>query len=161
MTYSDPQLLTDYKFAPRGAGLYVIGATHDPGQPVISAKDQDPYLWNFPENLTLEYVGMSVSSGSGVRGRLSCHARGKGSKGVAELIRQGKTLWFVTVMGRPFAEYEVVLLCLQAPGQFAQNQRGEFERSAARQYRAIRAAMTQHQRDFYDNLDMGEHGNGM
>ena len=161
MSYSNLHRLPAYKNAPRGAGLYIIGAVIDPAEAVALQAKHDAYLWNYPRNLTLEYVGISESKTSGVRGRLSCHARGKGNKGIAALIGQGKPLWFVTVMGRQFIEYESILLALQNATQFAQNQRGEFERSAKRQLREIRAAMTERDRDFYDQLDMGESGEGM
>lgn len=161
MKFSSLGPLADYRTAPRGPGLYIIGVVIDLTQPVELAEEADDYLLNYPKNLTLEYVGNSLSNGYGVRGRLSSHARGKGCKGVAELVSQGKALWFAAASGAAMAELEAVFLALRGQTLFPLNVREEHERSAARQHRAIRASMTEHERDFYDRLDMGEHGEGM
>ena len=161
MTFSTLSRLADYRNAPRGPGLYIIGVAIDPSQPVELANESDDYLWNYPTNLTLEYVGNSLSKGYGVRGRLSSHARKKGCKGVAEMVDQGKALWFAAASGPDYPEFEAGFLALRGENQFALNTREEYERSAMRQQRAIRAAMTENERDFRDRLDMGEHGEGM
>ena len=161
MIFSVVSRLKDYRNAPCGPGLYIIGVRIDAAKPVELATENNPYLGNYPENLTLEYVGNSLSKGYGVRGRLSSHARKKGCKGVAEMLELDKPLWFAAARGPDYPEFEALLLILRSENQFALNTREETERSVARQRRAIRSAMSQSERDFCDRLDMGEHGEGM
>ncbi|MFT8519688.1 hypothetical protein [Acetobacter syzygii] len=70
-------------------------------------------------------------------------------------------MWFITISGRAVIEYETLLMCLKATGQFEGNVRKESERSAKRQMKQIRDKMGVQSCEFYDNLDMGEHGEGM
>ncbi len=70
-------------------------------------------------------------------------------------------MWFITISGREVIEYEALFMCLKTTGQFEGNKREEAERSAKRQTKKIRENMGPQSCEFYDNLDMGEHGEGM
>lgn len=70
-------------------------------------------------------------------------------------------MWFITISGKDVIEYEALFMCLKGTGQFEGNQRNESERSARRQMKKIRAEMGPDACAFYDDLDMGEHGEGM
>ena len=160
LNWLDPKLLNDYRSAPSGRGIYVIGKPIDPHKPVTACTDYDDYIGRWPDNMRGIYVGISESKGAGVRGRLSCHARGKGNKCVADHIRLGSTLYFITISGY-MADFESLILCLKNHCQFECNVRDELERGAKRRLDRERASMSQQERDHHDNLDMGEHGEGM
>ena len=68
---------------------------------------------------------------------------------------------FISVSGKEIIEYESLLMCLRTTGQFEGNQREEAERSAKRRMKKIREEMGPDACAFYDDLDMGEHGEGM
>lgn len=161
LQWSDPFPLADYKQAPRGPGIYIIGRsiTVDP-HPTQQTED-DPYLGRWPESFSPFYVGISEAKGAGVRERLSRHYRGKGNRRVADYLKQGGKLWFITVPGIEHIESEALLLCLQTRGQFDANIRREVERSMKRQAARVQNAMTAQEREYYDHLDMGEHDEGM
>jgi len=159
--WSNPIPLQDYKHAPRGPGIYVIGRpiTIDP-HPTQQAED-DPYLGRWPESFSPLYVGISESKGAGIRGRLSSHCRSGGNSRVADHLKQGTKLWFIFVSSIKYIEGEALLLCLKTSYQFDANVRSEMERSMRRQATRVRNAMTAKECEHYDHLDMGEHGEGM
>lgn len=159
--WKDPILLKEYGLAPRGPGIYAIGEPIDQAKSVTPCDDYDANLGCWPDNLRPVYVGISESAGQGVRGRLSSHARRKGNNFVAERIQAGAEMWFITISGKDVVEYEALFMCLKDTGQFEGNQRKESERSARRQMKKIRAEMGPDACAFYDDLDMGEHGEGM
>jgi hypothetical protein len=70
-------------------------------------------------------------------------------------------MWFITISGLEVIEYESLLMCLKTAGQFEGNVREEAERSAKRQMKQVRQKMGPKSCEFYDNLDMGENGEGM
>jgi hypothetical protein len=156
-----PYQLTDNAKPPRTQGLYIIGSVFDETKPIQAVFYDDPYSEWCPVNFSPRYAGISLSRSSGIRGRLSSHARKKGNKKIASLIEQKIELWFVCLEGENKAIWEAILLCLKTPTQFDCNVRGENERSSAREHRKIRDAMSPQEREFYDHLDMGPHGNGM
>jgi hypothetical protein len=161
LDWSDPILLGDYGSAPTGPGLYAIGEPFDQTTPTTACDDYDPYFGRWPNNLRPVYVGISQSAGRGVRGRLSLHARKKGNKYVADRLRAGAKMWFITISGRAAIEYEALFMCLKTIGQFEGNVREESDRSAKRQMKQARDEMGAQSCEFYDNLDMGKHGEGM
>lgn len=161
MDINGPHELSDYRKAPRSKGIYVIGSRFDLSIPLCAKFLDDPYFRWCPENFVPRYVGISESKSSGMRGRLSSHARSKGNTGVARLIDSREELWFVCIEGAKRIELEAMFLCLKGGNQFDCNVRDENMRSGKRRYRAYRAEMTPSERDFYDHLDMGPHGNGM
>jgi hypothetical protein len=157
-TWSEPQELQNYKNAVRGPGLYVIGKPKD-GRPSGSGKKSAYLLNNWPDNFVPEYVGISESMGSGVRGRLSEHARSKGSKHVKKLLAAGESLYFITINGKDTSEYEAAFLILKTKCQFAGNVRCEINRSAKRRYDAVRAEMSDWEKEYFDHLEI--EGDGM
>lgn len=159
--FEGPVDLREYKCAPRSKGLYVIGTKFDPCKPMLPEFEDDPYLYWCPLNFQARYVGISLSNGSGIRGRLSKHARSKGNKGIGDLIRSGNSLWFLYIEGEDTAKLESTFLLLRQKGHLDCNVRPEITRNALREHRGIRNGMTPAARDFYDDLDMGPHGNGM
>lgn len=161
LDWSDPTSLRDYGLAPTGLGLYAIGEPIDETKPVTACDDYDAYFGRWPNDLRPVYVGVSESAGRGVRGRLSSHGRKKGNKYVADRLRAGAQMWFMTLSGREIVEYEALLLCLKKSGQFEGNVREEAERSAKRRMKQMRARMGVRSCEFYDSLDLGEHGEGM
>ena len=161
LNWTDPILLKNYSSAPKGAGLYVIGEPYNPLLPVTPSNVFDSYMGRWPDNLRAVYVGISESTKQGVRGRLSSHARSKGNKFVAGRIKAGGQMWFMTMSGLEFVEYEASFMCLKIFGQFEGNVREERERSAIRQINKYREEMGPSACAFYDDLDMGEHGEGM
>ena len=161
LDWSDPILLKDYSSAPTGPGIYAIGEPIDLATPVTVCDDYDAYLGRWPNNLRPVYVGISESSGRGLRGRLSSHARQKGNKYVADRLRAGARMWFIAISGPEVIEYEAPFMCLKTTGQFEGNVREEAERSAKRRMKQTRHEMVLQSCEFYDNLDMGEHGEGM
>lgn len=161
LDWTDPIILKKYGAAPKGSGIYAIGEPIDHAMPVTPCDNYDAYFGRWPNNLRPVYVGISESNGPGVRGRLSSHARGKGNKFVAEQIQAGVEMWFITISGKEVIEYEALLMCLKTTGQFEGNRRKESERSARRRMQNIRREMGPSACAFYDDLDMGEHGEGM
>lgn len=159
--WTDPIILKQYCKAPRGQGVYVIGGPNDPSQAITPCAERDSYLANWPKNFRPYYVGNSFSNGSGIRGRLSSHARQKGNKAIAQRVARGEILQFITISGQSAAELEAMLLCLKSFGQFDGNIRCEIDRSARRQMKRIRDEMGTDQCAYFDSLDMGEHGEGM
>lgn len=161
LEWCDPVRIQDYRTAPVGAGIYAIGEPIDLTMPVTACDKHDPYLGRWPNNFRLVYVGISASDGRGMRGRLSSHSRKKGNKYVAARLRVGAELWFITISGRAMIEYEALFMCLKTLGQFDGNEREEASRSSKRRMKQIRTEMGAASCEFYDNLDMGEHGEGM
>ena len=154
LIWNDPELLRDYKKASPLPGLYVIGRFSDSFQYLASSALDDPYLGaNWPNGFIPEYVGISESRTRGVKQRLSCHARTKGSKRIASLLDTGVDLFFIVAYGEEFAKFEPIYIALRMPGQFDCNIRDENIRSSRKQYREIRADMSQFERDFYDRID--------
>lgn len=109
-----PHKLCEYRKAPRSMGIYVIGSRTDPCSPMGVKLTDAPYISWCPENFLPRYVGISESKSSGIRGRLSSHARSKGNKGVAKLIESGVELWFVCIEGAGNIEFEAVFCALKA-----------------------------------------------
>lgn len=161
MNIIGPYELTDYRSAPKSKGIYIIGSKFDAQKPIIKSFHEGPYSKWCPINFVPRYAGISESKSSGMRGRLSCHARSKGSKRVTELIKSGEMLWYICIEGEDKLRYEAVFLCLKGGEQFDCNIRNENFRSGKREHQKVRNAMTSSERDFIDSLDMGEHGNGM
>jgi hypothetical protein len=159
-TWSDPKPLSAYKGEVRKPGVYVIGSARDPAKLPAASNAHDPYLLeNWPDNFKPEYVGISEVNVPGVRGRLSCHARRKGNKHIADLIGRNTPLFFIVIYGQEATKYEALLLCLKTAIQFKGNERAEHDRAAKKQYDAIRARMSDYERSYYDNLDT--EGSGM
>ena len=159
-TWSNPKRLSQYKEELRQPGLYVIGRARDTNSPPAPSNQSDPYLLtNWPDNFQPEYVGISEANQPGVRGRLSCHARSKGSVHVAELLEQGVTLYFIVIYGMEATRLEPLFIALKTTNQFEGNRREEYDRAAKKQYKKIRGEMTPYERDYYDNLDID--GDGM
>ncbi len=161
LNWSDPIKLSCYLKSPHGAGIYAIGQPINLMTAITPCIEYDPYMGRWPNNMQPIYVGISESEGSGVRGRLSCHARQKGNKYIRELLIAGNELWFVTISGKEVIEYEALFLCLKMSGQFDGNIRPEAERSSSRRRNKIRQEMGDDSCAYYDALDMGEHGEGM
>ncbi len=158
--WTDPRPLGEYKQERRMPGLYVIGRSRGLLTPPIPSRQDDPYLlYNWPTNFQPEYVGISEANAPGVRGRLSCHARSKGSKHIAQLLKEGIALYFIAIYGLEASKLEVLFIALKATGQFEGNKRPEHDRAAKKRYAEIRAAMSDYERDYYDNLDI--EGDGM
>jgi hypothetical protein len=158
--WTDPKSLSQYKQGLRLPGLYVIGRSRDSKSPPSPSHQSDPYLLeNWPINFQPEYVGISEAKAPGVRGRLSCHARYKGSKHVAQLLKDGVDLYFIAIYGAEATGFEALFIALKMPHQFEGNKRAEHDRAAKKRYDKIRSEMTQYERDYYDNLDV--EGDGM
>lgn len=159
-TWTDPKTLNQYKQELRRPGLYVIGRGRDSKLPPSPSHKSDPYLLgNWPTNFQPEYVGISESNAPGVRGRLSCHARSKGSKHVAQLLREGVHLYYIAIYGAEATDFEPLFIGLKMTNQFEGNIRAEHDRAAKKRHDKIRSEMTQFERDYYDNLDV--EGDGM
>lgn len=159
-TWSNPKSLSEYKQELQQPGLYVIGRARDPNLLPTPSNQSDPYLLhNWPDNFQPDYVGISEANKPGVKGRLSCHARLKGSTHVAELLNKGVKLYFITIYGIEMTALEPLFIALKATNQFEGNRREENDRAAKKRYNKIRAEMTPYERDYYDNLDI--EGDGM
>ena len=161
LDWADPEKLADYKNAPKEVGLYIIGCRRDANKQVTASADYDAYLGKWPDNFQGLYVGISENRKGGVRTRVSSHARKKGNKEIARRIRSGEELWFISISGKETIELEAVLLLLKTDTQFQCNVRDELERSARRRAKQRRRDMGEQQWAYYQNLDMGEHGEGM
>ncbi len=158
--WTDPKLLSQYKKELRLPGLYVIGRALDSKSPPSPSQQSDSYLLeNWPTNFQPEYVGISEADAPGVRGRLSCHARSKGSKHVARLLSEGIDLYFICIYGAEATVFESLFIALKMTHQFEGNKRAEHDRAAKKRYDKIRSEMTPYERDYYDNLDV--EGDGM
>jgi len=157
--WSEPELLKNYKLALRSPGIYIIGAPRDSSVAMEGCGEDDPYLFfNWPDNLIPYYVGLSESKKSGVKSRLSAHARGKGSKAIAQRIKNSENLYYICIYGDDTDHLEAGMLCLKAANQFSDNVRDENSRNSSRQTRKIRSAMTKEELDYYDNLDYDGRG---
>jgi predicted GIY-YIG superfamily endonuclease len=154
MRWTNPIELKKYKLALRGPGLYMVGKPRVTGTSLRGNGQSDPYLLeNWPDGMLPLYVGISLSYGSGMRGRLSAHARGKGSKFLKKELAKKERLYFIQIIGENAAEYEALFIQLQNNFQFAGNIRNEIDRAAKRRYEQRRAKISQFERDYYDNLD--------
>jgi len=80
---------------------------------------------------------------------------------VAGRLASGDELYFIFSEGVEKIKYEAPLILLKTNFIFQDNVRCEMHRSMRRVAKAIRGEMSQYERDRYDNLDMGEHGEGM
>lgn len=161
LNWSDPIPLSQYKRAPTGTGIYAIGRQRDESTLPTASMEYDAYLGRWPDNFHPMYVGISLSKGCGIRGRLSAHSRNKGNKCIARYQAQGTKFWFITVQGEECAEYEAGFILLKTKNQFECNVRCEITRSTQRQGEKILSAMTEQEKAYYADLDMGEHGEGM
>lgn len=137
LIWGPPHLLANYARAPRAPGIYAIGRARDPALPVSPTDEIDPYLRNWPDNLEGLYVGISEDRRAGIRGRLSKHARGRGSRYVAQQIRAGQPLWYIAAAGDQLADYEALFLTLTTI--FVGNVRPEGQRMIRRMYQRIDA----------------------
>lgn len=154
MRWTEPIELKDYKSALLGAGLYIVGKPRIKGTSLQGNGESDAYLLeNWPDGMLPLYVGISSSNGRGMRGRLSSHARGRGSKFLKEELDKKELLYFIQISGKMAVEYEALFIQLQTKDQFPGNVRNEVDRAARRQFDQIRATMPQSERDYYDNLD--------
>lgn len=161
MNIIGPYELSDYKSAPKSKGLYVIGSKCNELKPMTKSFYEDPYFSWCPVNFKPRYVGVSESERSGVRARLSSHARSKGNKRIAALLESKEPLWYICIEGEDKVILEAIFLCLKGGAQFDCNIRSENKRSAKREYQKVRNSMTSAEKAFLDGLDMGPHGNGM
>ncbi len=161
MNIIGPYELSDYKSSPRSKGIYVIGSKSDKLKPMSGLFDDDPYFFWCPVNFKPRYVGVSESERSGIRGRLSSHARSKGSKRIAGILKSKEPLWYICIEGEDKVRLEALFLCLKGGNQFDCNIRSENKRSGKREYQKVRSSMTSADKTFLDGLDMGPHGNGM
>jgi hypothetical protein len=141
--WSDPLPLSEYRRAPAVVGLYIIGSPFNEATPPTPSGQNDDYLGgNFPNNFRSEYIGISEFPRSGVRGRLSKHARKVGSKCIAELLMRGRKLYFITCPDEvTAASLERVMLCLQGPGQFECNVRKDYLRNPSSVHEEIHRKM--------------------
>ncbi|PJE25726.1 hypothetical protein [Pseudooceanicola antarcticus] len=137
LRWSEPRLLADYLALPKGPGIYVIGHASDPVRKVQAGQEIDAYLYNWPENFTSLYVGISESRREGVRGRLRSHFRARGNADLAARQKRGEVLWYIAALGT-FASHEALFLAL-ANGFFPSNLRDEGKRFAIRLNREIDA----------------------
>jgi len=154
MRWTEPVELNRYRLALRGAGLYIVGKPRIVGTSLHGNGESDPYLLdNWPDGMVPLYVGISLSHGSGMRKRLSAHARGRGNKFLKDEVGKKERLYFVQIKGESAAEYEALFIQLRTRFQFAGNVRDEIDRAGARHFERVRAKMTQFERDYYDNLD--------
>lgn len=137
LRWSGPWLLSSYLTLAKGPGIYVIGHATDASRPVTPGTEINSYLYNWPENFTSLYVGISESRREGARGRLRSHFRGRGNRDLAARQRNGQDLWFIAALGT-FASHEALFLSL-ASGFFPSNVRDEGKRFAIRLNREIDA----------------------
>ena len=161
MNIVGPYELSDYRSSPKSKGIYVIGSKFDASKPMANIFHEDSYFYWCPINFIPRYVGISESKYSGMRARLSCHARSKGSKKIAELLKSQEPLWYICIEGEDKVRLEASFLCLKGGEQFDCNIRSENKRSGKREYQKIRNSMTSTDKAFLDGLDMGPHCNGM
>lgn len=143
-SWTAPLSLKDYLKAEKSPGLYVIGSATSPGlAPTPSNESNDYLLHNFPENFRPEYVGISESTKTGVKARLSKHARARGSKHIAQLLKQRVDLYFIVIYGNVLVtRFEPLFTALKAQGQFEGNVRLEHLRDHAKRHEQIHEAMT-------------------
>lgn len=160
MQWSKPALLAEYRDAPTGPGVYVVGHAADDTLPVSAIDKYDAYLGTWPDNFTGLYIGISESPGRGIRGRLSSHARKRGNKGLASYIVRGVELYYITIP-QGNVTLKSLLLLLKQPSLFPCNIRSELKRNAARQRDIVRAEMGEENWSHFQGLDMGDHGEGM
>lgn len=137
--WSDPLPLQDWRISPTGPGLYIIGRARDERLPMDASTDNEGKLGGFPSNFVQLYVGHSLSSGRGVRARLSAHARGRGNRNVGMAVANGMPLWFICLSGKAIAEYETLYLDLPNGINFPFNVRPETYRALKRMYLAMKA----------------------
>lgn len=137
--WSDPIPWQNWRSSPTGPGLYVIGRALNEYLPIGASPDNDGKLGGFPVNFVQLYIGHSLSSGRGVRARLSAHAQGRGNRSVNEALGNGLPLWFVYLSGRGMAEYETLYLDLPNGMRFPFNARPETTRALRRMFLAMEA----------------------
>jgi hypothetical protein len=141
--WCDPIPLKNYKRSMRAPGLYVIGSSSNGLAPSPSNID-DPYLLsNWPNNFKPEYVGISESQKSGVKSRLSNHARKKGNSNIAKLIEDNTELFFIVIYGNMVVTMlEPLFIALKASGQFECNIRIDYLRSQRKAHEKLHEQMT-------------------
>ncbi len=160
-SWSDPLPLKDYLKSRKDTGIYIIGSARLRGvTPAPSNENNDYLLHNFPNDFKPEYVGISESAKSGIRARLSKHARGKGNKHVAQLITQRAELYFICIYGNEIiAAYEPLFTALKTNGQFECNVRLEHERNHRKRHEKIYELITG--KKIITNIPWDFEGDGM
>ena len=161
MNIIGPYELSDYRSSPKSKGIYVIGSKCDALKPMSRLFVEDSYFFWCPVNFKPRYVGVSESERSGIRARLSSHARSKGNKRITVLLKSEEPLWYICIEGEDKVRLEALFLCLKGGNQFDCNIRSENNRSGKREYQKVRNSMTSADKASLDGLDMGPHGNGM
>lgn len=157
--WTDPKPLPQYLHASTAPGIYVIGQSRDVNLPPLRSGVSDPYLLgNWPTNFKPEYIGISQANSPGVKGRLSSHARSKGNKHIAELLKHGVNLYFIVIYGIEATGYESLYIALKSSGQFEGNKRPEHDRAAKKRNKQIRDEMSPYERQFYDHLEIESDG---
>lgn len=143
-SWTNPFPIKEYLKAQKSPGIYIIGSARTAGvTPTPSNENNDYLLHNFPNDFKPEYVGISESANTGVKARLSKHARQKGNKHIAQLINQGVELYFIAIYGNELVSmYEPLFTALKASGQFEGNVRLEHERNHGKRHEKIHELMT-------------------
>jgi hypothetical protein len=127
--WSDLRCLNDRKGVPCKPGVYIIG-TFDGTLPATASEDK--FMGeNFPDGFHARYFGMSVKPTTGIRGRLTAHARGRGNRQVREHIAaEGiHTLFYIYSECEMAYLAEGVMLRLMGGGLFDWNNRDEMKGS--------------------------------
>lgn len=137
LDWSDPIRLDAYRLCPKGPGIYAIGEPREASEPIVLATEHDAYLGRWPDNFRGLYIGISLSSADGIRGRLRAHARRRGCKGLHSYLDAGSDLYFLYKAGLGATNYEVAYVMLSQPELFPLNQRSELTRNALRRQRAL------------------------
>jgi len=133
INWSIPYPIIQYKECPTGPGIYAIGKAIDASKPVNPASEFDPYMFNWPDNLQPVYIGISESSGEGLRRRVRSHFKGRGNKKVANLIHSGENLFFMYCRGQDVVNFEALFLMVFTPGTgFTANKRSELRNFSVR-----------------------------
>jgi hypothetical protein len=142
--WTDPKLLEDYLKSKKEPGIYIIGSSKKKGIDPTPSNVDDPYLLgNFPNNFTPIYVGISESIKTGIKGRLSKHARQKGNKHIVQLIDLQVDLYFICIYGDELVTcYEPLFTALKGVGQFEGNFRLEHERNHRKRHEKIHERLT-------------------
>lgn len=142
--WTNPQLLKDYLNSKREPGIYIIGSAKQKGIYPTPSNVDDPYLLrNFPNDFKPIYVGISESSKTGIKGRLSKHARKNGNKKIAQLIEHKVDLYFICIYGDESVTcYEPLFTALKGVSQFEGNVRIEHERNHRKRYEKIHEQLT-------------------
>lgn len=160
-SWSAPLPLKDYLKSRKDSGIYIIGSARLKLIPPTQSNENNDYLLhNFPNNFRPEYVGISESAKSGIKARLSKHARGKGNKHVAQLIAQRVELYFICIYGNEIVTaYEPLFTALKTSGQFECNVRLEHERNHRKRHEKIYELMIG--KKIAENIPWDFEGDGM